>query len=136
MFTYQKPMLFHRLGLPVNVIIKCMQDINVNLDINCPEGLRLTIQFHLDCTKDAGTSDCALPITLHQTNSGAHFEKYNAWSAGDNYLDWYGAEAGQGSYQGEAAEGTPSVWTTNKVGETGYNSLNTYALHKSHCTSF
>jgi len=35
-----------------------------------------------------------------------------AWENGDNYMDWYGREASQGS----GAEGTPFEWTTNNSG--------------------
>lgn len=49
--------------------------------------------------------ECAMPIThnnvLNQTTSG--------WKNNDQYLDWYGLEASQGS----GAEGTPLDWTTD-----------------------
>lgn len=34
-----------------------------------------------------------------------------SWETGDNYMDWYGREAGQGA----GAEGTPFEWTTNNT---------------------
>lgn len=57
-----------------------------------------------------------------------HYDKYNNWSAGDNRLDWYGAEAGQGSYMGLTSEGTPLAWTSNVASSPGYQSLNTYKI--------
>ena len=78
------------------------------------------------CSTNAGTSGCAIPIKHRPLGTSAHFAKYNAWSVGDNFLDWYGAESGQGTYQGQVAEGTPAVWTTNVAGQTGHNDLNTY----------
>ncbi|MBX2859541.1 MAG: alpha-amylase [Cellvibrionaceae bacterium] len=48
--------------------------------------------------------ECAIPIVhnnrLNATTAG--------WKNNDNYLDWYGAEAGQ-----SAAAGSPADWTTN-----------------------
>lgn len=57
--------------------------------------------------------------------TGEHYAKVNAWSKGDNFLDWYGAEAGQGSYQGQQAHGTPAVWTTNDASHSGHSDFNT-----------
>lgn len=49
--------------------------------------------------------DCAIPLR--------HNNMLNAttapWKSNENYLDWYGIEAAQGS----GAEGTPLDWTTN-----------------------
>ncbi|XP_050415125.2 alpha-amylase [Patella vulgata] len=81
------------------------------------------------CTQDASTSKCAIPIKHQDLGSSSFFSKYNAWSVGDNYLDFYGAEAGQGSSGGQAAQGSPSVWTSNKAGDAGYNSLNKWGMH-------
>lgn len=55
------------------------------------------------------------------------------WKAGDNYLDWYGAESGQSA----ASVGSPLDWTTNDssnpntvaVQGYGYEPLNTYGDH-------
>ena len=74
-------------------------------------------------TQVAATSKCAIPILHRFLGSGSHFAKLNAWSAHDNYLDWYGAEPAQGTYQGLLAEGTPAVWTTNKA-DAGHSDLN------------
>lgn len=59
----------------------------------------------------------------------AHYEKYNSWSAGDTRLDWLGAQSGQGSYQGQPAEGTPLAWTSSSPSSPGYQSLNTWGDH-------
>ncbi|XP_033100290.1 alpha-amylase 4N-like [Anneissia japonica] len=86
------------------------------------------------CTSTATTSACALPISH---NVGGTNSKYNAWKTGDNYLDWYGTESGQGSYNGQAPDGTPLIWTTNNAGSSekvdsdgvGYTSLNQWGDH-------
>ena len=54
-----------------------------------------------------------------------HYEKYNAWRKGDNYLDWFGAEENQGIFQNQQAQGTPMAWTSNNPSRAGYQSLNT-----------
>ncbi len=43
---------------------------------------------------------------------------------GDTKLDWYGAESGQGSYDGQPAD--PMVWTTDDPGHPGYQEDNRY----------
>jgi len=42
-----------------------------------------------------------------------HYAAFGAWAVGDTKLDWQGAESGQGSFEGNAAGGSPTVWTTN-----------------------
>ena len=86
------------------------------------------------CTYDPDTSACAIQI---QHLIGGTNDKFNAWSTGDNYLDWYGAESGQGSYSGTAPAGTPLVWTTNDSNYPytvakdgfGYTPLNKWGEH-------
>jgi PKD repeat protein len=80
--------------------------------------------------KDCGaTADakwlCAIPIQ-HNLFKDNDQRKY------DKYLDWYGAEAGQG-----AVEGSPLVWTTNNASNPskvavqgyGYDPENTWGDH-------
>jgi alpha-amylase len=74
----------------------------------------------------ASTSKCAVPL-VHKTNvSLEDFRSYLSWAQSDRYLDWFGAETDQGTYDGIGALGTPLVWTTNKPGQMGYYPLNTY----------
>jgi len=56
----------------------------------------------------------------------SHYDKYNAWRVGDTKLDWYGAESGQGLYEGQQAEGTPLAWTTDDPGNPGFQPENDY----------
>lgn len=85
------------------------------------QGLMLCHLAHSKgCTEVAETSDCAIPISHVSLGTGSHYEKYDAWRAGDNFLDWYGAESNQGRWQNVEAEGTPSAWTTNDPGNDGY----------------
>ena len=49
--------------------------------------------------------DCAMPISHNNLLSGTT----TPWKTNENFLDWYGSEAGQSN----AAEGTPLDWTTN-----------------------
>jgi len=74
----------------------------------------------------ASASKCAIPV-VHRTNvSVDDFQAYLSWSQSDQYLDWFGGEANQGTYDGIVAQGTPLVWTTNQQGQLGYHPLNTY----------
>jgi beta-amylase len=73
--------------------------------------------------------ECAIPIIHRNLLNGTTAP----WKAGDNYLDWYGAESGQGS----VSVGTPLDWTTNNASNPntvavqgyGYEPLNTYGDH-------
>ena len=56
------------------------------------------------CNPDVAVDACAVEI-IHKEQSGSHFDKYSAWAEGDTHLDWYGAEPGQGSYQGKCTLG-------------------------------
>ncbi|XP_022105490.1 alpha-amylase 1-like [Acanthaster planci] len=86
------------------------------------------------CTSNADTSACALPI---HHNIGGTNTKFNAWKSGDDFLDWYGAESDQSSYEGRTADGTPLVWTTNnptnggnvEADGYGYTPLNKWGDH-------
>ncbi|XP_066304490.1 alpha-amylase 1-like [Branchiostoma lanceolatum] len=60
------------------------------------------------CTRDAASSPCAIPIS-HRIKTTSASSNTTAWLEGDNYLDWYGAESGQG----DGAHGSSLVWTTN-----------------------
>jgi len=54
-----------------------------------------------------------------------HYAAFGAWAVGDTKLDWQGAESGQGSFEGNAAGGSPTVWTTNdQSGGDAYHALN------------
>ena len=56
---------------------------------------------------------------------GDYYAKVQSWSKGDNFLDWQGAEPGQGTFGGLPAGGTPAVWTTNDTSHSGYSQFNT-----------
>jgi alpha-amylase len=81
-----------------------------------------------NCNGDtsAATSNCAVPIVTKTNVSFEDFRSYFNWAQEDDYLDWFGNEPNQGTYDGIIANGTPIVWTTNKQGQFGYNPLNTY----------
>ncbi|XP_042220003.1 alpha-amylase-like [Homarus americanus] len=81
------------------------------------------------CNDNAETDVCAIDITVSSLGTADHYAKYNAWRQGDTKLDWYGAQASQGSYQGQSASGSPLAWTTNKPGAAGYQELNTFGEH-------
>ncbi|KAH9519300.1 Alpha-amylase A type-1/2 [Bulinus truncatus] len=95
-------------------------------------GQDLFIRGGIDYARRAGCSasaalasnPCAIPIKHNDPGTNGHFDKVKAWSVGDNFLDWGGAEPGQGSYQGHQAEGTPAFWSTNDHSNAGYSSLN------------
>ncbi|XP_062602028.1 alpha-amylase-like, partial [Saccostrea cucullata] len=79
------------------------------------------------CTTTAATSVCAIPIKYNEEPS--FYKSFNAWKQGDNYLDWYGPEVGQGTYLGRRPTGSPTVWTTNDRNSQYYSPLNTYGPH-------
>lgn len=64
-----------------------------------------------DCVEDAKEDPCAISIhhRIRPTDAGS---SYYQWSQGDDYLDWYGAEDGQGDFGQVEAGGTPMMWTT------------------------
>ena len=78
----------------------------------------------LGCTNDASSSACAVSIVQNEIGNTPHYDKHNAWRVGDTKLDWYGAESGQGSYQGQLPQGSPTVWTSNQPTSAGYHPLN------------
>ncbi|XP_076311371.1 alpha-amylase-like isoform X1 [Tachypleus tridentatus] len=81
------------------------------------------------CTNDAVSSACTISITHNKLGSSTHYIKYLAWITNDHKLDWYGAEPGQGLYQGRRAEGSPCVWTSNRVTSSGFQKLNKWGDH-------
>jgi hypothetical protein len=73
--------------------------------------------------------ECAIPIRHRNLRNSTTAP----WKAGDNYLDWYGAESGQSA----ASVGSPLDWTTNNASNPntvavegyGYDPLNDYGDH-------
>ncbi|XP_035658299.1 pancreatic alpha-amylase-like [Branchiostoma floridae] len=82
------------------------------------------------CTSDAVSSQCAIPIS-HRI--GGTNTNLNSWKQGDNHLDWYGVESGQGY----GAQGSPLAWTTSNPNNAatvssqgyGYTPLNQWGDH-------
>ncbi|PVD34248.1 hypothetical protein C0Q70_05516 [Pomacea canaliculata] len=72
---------------------------------------------------------CAIPIRDREEVVSQYFQKYNAWRLGDDFLDWYGAEQGQGTFLGNVAEGSPGIWTSNNPADPGYQPINTFGNH-------
>jgi alpha-amylase len=61
------------------------------------------------CTN--GNFECAIPI-IHKNIRNSTTAQ---WKQGEQYLDWYGQEAGQtGQSHGITAQGTPLDWTTDR----------------------
>ncbi|XP_046656473.1 uncharacterized protein LOC124349713 isoform X3 [Daphnia pulicaria] len=73
---------------------------------------------------DAETSECAVSVQMNSLGVGTPWVGYDAWRVGDTKLDWFGAQAGQGTYMGSPAFGTPLVWTTNNPAKPEYQPLN------------
>lgn len=73
--------------------------------------------------------ECAVPIRHRNLRN----DTTAPWKAGDEYLDWYGAESGQSA----DSVGSPLDWTTNNSGNPstvaqdgfGYEVLNEYGDH-------
>ncbi|XP_064112997.1 alpha-amylase-like isoform X2 [Macrobrachium nipponense] len=81
------------------------------------------------CTDDVSTDPCAIDMETNSLGETDHYSKYNSWRVGDNRLDWLGGEPGQGTYQGQAAVGSPLAWTSNQPGNPGYQELNQWGEH-------
>jgi alpha-amylase len=50
---------------------------------------------------------------VNSLGTGTPWASYDAWRVGDTKLDWFGTQAGQGTYLGSSAFGTPLAWTTS-----------------------
>lgn len=79
----------------------------------------------IGCVSDTKVDPCAIPIRDREEVVNQYFQKYNAWRLGDDFLDWYGAEQGQGTFLGNVAEGSPGIWTSNNPADPGYQPINT-----------
>jgi len=69
-----------------------------------------------------------LIVTTEQTNAlgtGTPWAGYDGWRVGDTKLDWFGVEAGQGSYASIVPQGSPVAWTSSSAANPSYQSLNT-----------
>ena len=86
------------------------------------------------CTNDAATSPCAIPIRHRNLRNATTAP----WKQGDDFLDWYGAEAAQaGAVQGSPADWTTDLWPpdfsqpapTVAVNGYGLEPLNQYGAH-------
>ncbi|KAA0192642.1 hypothetical protein HAZT_HAZT001198 [Hyalella azteca] len=96
---------------------------------SCDDAPIVTATQGPGCTDDVTTDPCAIDHTVNSLGTTTHYDKYNAWSEGDTKLDWFGAEAGQGTYGGQAASGTPLAWTSSNPSNPGYQPLNKYGDH-------
>ncbi|KAI1723115.1 alpha amylase, catalytic domain-containing protein [Ditylenchus destructor] len=85
-----------------------------------------------ECDIEPSTKNkCSIPI-VHETKLDVEsdelpsmvYSAYQEWKQSDNYLDFYGAEARQGTHDGVEAGGTPLIWTTNASSDPAFNSLN------------
>ncbi|KAH9519303.1 Alpha-amylase A type-1/2 [Bulinus truncatus] len=110
-------------------IIMVERQTNPGQDLFIRGGVDYTRRPGCSASLPAATNPCAIPLKHQSYGTSTHFDKINAWSEGDNFLDWSGPEPGQGSYQGRAAEGSPAFWSTNDKTNAGYSDLNTYGPH-------
>ncbi|KAH9519299.1 Alpha-amylase A type-1/2 [Bulinus truncatus] len=110
-------------------VIMVERQTNPGQDLFIRGGVDYTRRPGCSASLPAATNPCAIPLKHQSYGTSTHFDKINAWSEGDNFLDWSGPEPGQGSYQGRAAEGSPAFWSTNDKTNAGYSDLNTYGPH-------
>ena len=75
------------------------------------------------CSSNASISDCAISKTSNCLGISTNFFEYNEWAGGDDHLDWYGAEVGQGTSGGASSLGTPMAWTTDDASNAGYHPM-------------
>lgn len=80
----------------------------------------------LGCTMADQTSPCTISVTVNPLISAndSYYDAYNLWGTGYTRLNWYGAQPGQGIYNGMRASGSPTAPTTNISGSPGYQSDN------------
>nr|CAH0104526.1 unnamed protein product [Daphnia galeata] len=60
---------------------------------------------------NAETSECSISIQVNSLGTGTPWTSYDAWRNGDTKLEWFGTQAGLGTYLGSSAFGTPLAWT-------------------------
>ncbi|EYB96729.1 hypothetical protein Y032_0147g2579 [Ancylostoma ceylanicum] len=73
------------------------------------------------------TDKCAIPM-VHNTTVPFGFAEYLSWSQGDYYLDFEGAEANQGTLDGQVPFGTPLAYSTNNTADYEYQPYNKYGV--------
>ncbi|KAK0046317.1 alpha-amylase [Biomphalaria pfeifferi] len=91
-------------------------------------GLDYSRKEGCDSATSLESNPCVIPI-LHNISSIDAYKAAKAWSKGDNYLDWSGAEPEQGDWTDIPASGSPAIWTTNDPSKETFNILNTYGDH-------
>ncbi|CAG5126335.1 unnamed protein product, partial [Candidula unifasciata] len=106
----------------VRTVILIQKQTNPGQDLFIRGGIDTS--HRTGCSSTDVSNPCSIPIKHISDGTSSHFDKVNAWSAGDNFLDWVGAEPGQGNYQGVAASGTPAFWSTNVASDAGYSPFN------------
>ncbi|XP_055894216.1 uncharacterized protein LOC106071375 [Biomphalaria glabrata] len=80
-------------------------------------------------TPDYEHNACVIPIRHRVLGIREPTPARDAWSQGDNYLDWFGPEPNQGKHGSQPAQGTPAQWTSSNPNGKYYDSLNTYGDH-------
>ena len=73
-----------------------------------------------------GQSDGKSPIDITINSMPEQWNSYNSWMIGDNYLDWDGTEADQGTFNGYEASGTAAAFTSNDPSDKFYFELNDF----------
>lgn len=75
---------------------------------------------------NATISPCSITINITRLGSSEYYQKANAFSSRDTLLDWYGMQAGQGTYFSRQPLGTPVISTSNSASSINYQPLNTF----------
>ncbi|XP_067650671.1 autotransporter adhesin BpaC-like [Haliotis asinina] len=66
-----------------------------------------------------------IKISHRVLGTGDYFDAYNAWAAGDDFLDYDGGEANQGRYNNVSAAGSPTARTSKNISSPAYYVYNT-----------
>ena len=83
-----------------------------------------------------GQSDGKSPIDITINSMPEQWNSYNSWMIGDNYLDWDGTEADQGTFNGYEASGTAAAFTSNDPSDKFYFELNDFCGNSSNLRHF
>ncbi|KAK0046316.1 alpha-amylase [Biomphalaria pfeifferi] len=108
------------------ILIEKRTDFGQNLFFR--GGLDYSRREGCDNATSLDTNPCAIPIE-HAIYLNDEYKAANAWAEGDNFLDWLGAEPGQGNWTNIPASGSPAIWTTNDPRQETFNIFNTYRDH-------
>ncbi|KAH9509920.1 Alpha-amylase A type-1/2 [Bulinus truncatus] len=116
---------WHRTVILVEKQTNPGQDVFIRggIDRSRISGARTCETYHFE------NNPCVIPIKQRPLEIREPTPARDAWSVGDDYLDWYGPEPNQGKQGTTPAQGTPGQWTSSNPSGKYYDPLNTFGDH-------